>query len=139
MTNEEIRQTIVGRMAAFQGLEQSHIEYPNQPGIFAPPETGLWCRLNIRPGTAFMAGMAATPYTRKPGLIVIQCFARIRTGTRALTQLADALEAHFAYWRSGNLECLEASQVDVGDGSSVGNPSGSGFYQQNVSIPYRAG
>lgn len=139
MTNEEIRQAIVGRMAAFTGIEQTRIAYPNQPGIFTPPDTGLWCRLNINPAPAFMAGMAAKPYTRRPGLIVIQCFARIRTGIKGLAELADALDAHFAYWSQGDLECLEASAIDVGGGESVGNPSGSGFYQQNVNIAYRAG
>ncbi|MEI2416217.1 phage tail terminator-like protein [Orrella sp. JC864] len=131
MTYEEIRQAIVGRMAAFSGLEQSRIAYPNHPGIFAPPDEGLWCRLSIQPGPAFMAGMADRPYTRKPGLIVVQCFARERTGIKPLTELADALEVHFAYWRHGELECLEASHVDVGPAD--------GFYQQNVRVAYRAG
>ncbi len=166
MTNEEIRRTIVGRMATFQGLPQDRIVYPNQPGIYSPPpglkgyadesgapyvnaagaryvsndpDPGLWCRLNINPAPAFMAGMADRPYTRKPGLIVIQCFGRIRSGVRALSELADALEAHFAYWSNGDLECLEASHIDVGGSESVGNPAGTGFYQMNVVVSYRAG
>ena len=139
MTFDEIRTAIVTRATTFGGIEQARIEYPNQPGIFIPPDTGLWCRLSILHGTAFMAGMAAQPYTRKPGLISIQCFARIRTGTKELNQLADALEAHFAYWTSGGLECLEASQVNIGAGDTAGRPEGTGFYQINVNIAFRAG
>lgn len=131
MKYEDIRQAIVGRMAAFTGIEQARISYPNAPGVFTAPESGLWCRLGIQHATAHMAGMADRPYTRKPGLIVIQCFAREKTGIKGLAELADKLEEHFAYWESGDLECLEASQVDVG-------PS-NGFYQQNVRIAFRAG
>ena len=131
MTYEQIRALITARMVAFAGIEQARIDYPNQPTVFTPPDSGLWCRLNIQYATAFMAGMADRPYTRKPGQISIQCFARERTGTKAITELADALEAHFAYWMSGDLECMEASQAIAGEFE--------GFYQINVNIRFRAG
>jgi hypothetical protein len=131
MTYEQIRALITARMVAFTGIEQARIDYPNQPAVFTPPDAGLWCRLNIQYATAFMAGMADKPYTRKPGQISIQCFARERTGTKAITELADALEAHFAYWTSGDLESQEASQAIAGEYE--------GFYQINVNIRFRAG
>ncbi|MDF2643149.1 MAG: hypothetical protein K0R45_2422 [Pseudomonas sp.] len=131
MTFEQIRALITGRMVAFTGIDQARIDYPNQPEVFTPPPTGLWCRLNIQYASAFMAGMADRPHTRKPGQISIQCFARERTGTKAINELADALEAHFAYWMSGDLECMEASQVVAGEFE--------GFYQINVNIRFRAG
>ena len=131
MTYEQIRALITARMVAFAGIEQARIDYPNQPTVFTPPDSGLWCRLNIQYATAIMAGMADRPYTRKPGQISIQCFARERTGTKAITELADALEAHFAYWMSGDLECMEASQAIAGEFE--------GFYQINVNIRFRAG
>lgn len=131
MTYEQIRELISARMASFAGMTREQIDYPNQPTVFTPPDAGLWCRLNIQYATAFMAGMADRPYTRKPGQISIQCFARARTGTKAITELADALEAHFAYWMSGDLECMEASQVIAGEFE--------GFYQINVNIRFRAG
>lgn len=140
MTYEQIRAAVMERMAVFDGIEQKRVFYQNFPyppenldtsGVFKPPATGLWCRFNLQYATAFMAGMADRPYTRKPGQIVIQCFARARTGTLAITQLADALEAHFAYWMIGQLECMEATQVDAGEFN--------GFYQINVNIRFRAG
>lgn len=139
MTFEEIRQAIVGRMTAFQGITQDRIDYPNAPGVFTPPASGLWCRLNIQHGNGFMAGMADKPHTRRPGQIVIQCFERENTGIKALNTLADALCAQFEYWDSGDLECWEVSQVDVGTGDRAGNTAGTGFYQINVVIRFAAG
>jgi hypothetical protein len=130
MTYEDIRKLITARMVAFAGLPQESIDYPNAQ-TFTPPAEGLWCRLNIQHATAFMAGMADKPYTRKPGQISIQCFARLGTGMKALNVLSDQLEEHFAYWQSGDLECLEASQIPAGEFE--------GFYQVNVNIRFRAG
>ena len=93
MKYEDIRKAIIGRMATFAGLDQSRIAYPNAPGVFTPPDTGLWCRLGIQHATAFMAGMAADPYTRKPGLIIVQCFARERTGIKALAEAIKGFSA----------------------------------------------
>ena len=140
MTYEQIRELIISRADAFTGIEQKRIFYPNTPylpenldtsGIFKPPASGLWCRLNIQHATAFMAGMADKPYTRKPGQISVQCFARVGTGMKALNVLSDQLEAQFSYWQSGDLECLEASQIPAGEFE--------GFYQVNVNIRFRAG
>lgn len=131
MTYEDIRRAITGRMVSFPGIEQARIQYPNQPAVFEPPASGMWCRLNIQYASAFMAGMADKPYTRKPGQIVIQCFARVRTGIKGLNELADALEAHFSYWSQGDLECIETGQIDAGEFD--------GFYQINVVTRFRAG
>lgn len=140
MTYSEIYDAIILRMRAFTGIEQGRIYYPNAQlqakdkdtsGVFKPPAAGLWCRLHIGHATAFMAGMADQPYTRKPGIITVQCFARVQTGIKGLNELADALEAHFAYWSSGDLECIEVSQVDADEFE--------GFRQFNVNIRFRAG
>lgn len=130
MTYADIHKLIIDRMMTFTGLPLGSIDYPNAQ-LFKPPATGLWCRLNIQHGTAFMAGMADKPYTRKPGQISIQCFARVATGIKTLNVLADQLEAHFAYWASGDLEFDAASQVVAGESE--------GFYQINVNIRFRAG
>lgn len=131
MTYEQIRLAVTARMVAFAGIAQDRIDYPNQPTVFATPASGLWCRMTIQHATAFMAGMADKPYTRRPGLISIQCFARVHAGTKAINDLTDALIAHFAYWMSGDLECMEGSQVIAGEFE--------GFYQINVNIRFRAG
>ncbi len=131
MTYEQIRQAITTRMMAFTGIDSDSIELPNDSVRLDTTSKPLWCRLSIQNAEAHMAGMADRPYTRKPGLIVIQCFAREQTGMKALTELADKLEAHFAYWRTGDLECLEASMIPAG--------TRDGWVQVNVRIPFRAG
>ncbi|MHB0763171.1 hypothetical protein ACYCFC_02040 [Stutzerimonas sp. NM35] len=139
MTYEQIRVAIIARMASFQGLSQDRIDYPNQPGVFEPPEAGLWCRINLQYGRSFIAGMADVPCTRRPGQIVIQCFDRKDAGIKGLTKLTDDLCEQFEYWRTGNLECWEVSQVDVGVGDRAGNAAGTGFYQINIVIRFTAG
>ena len=140
MTYSEIYDAVILRMRAFTGIEQDRIYYPNAQfqakdkdtsGAFKPPASGLWCRLNIAYATPFMAGMADRPHTRKPGMIVVQCFAREQTGIKGLNALADALEAHFSYWSSGGLECIETGVVDADEFE--------GFRQYNVNVRFRAG
>ncbi len=140
MTYSEIYDAIILRMRSFAGIEQERIYYPNAQlqakdkdtsGSFKPPATGVWCYLHIGHATAFMAGMADRPYTRKPGIITVQCFTRVQTGIKALNELSDQLEAQFAYWSSGDLQCHEASQIDAGEFE--------GFYQINVNIRFSAG
>lgn len=145
MTYEEIRLAFIDRMMTFQGIEQSRIEYPNQEEQFDIPANGLWCRMHINYATAFMAGMADVPYTRKPGVMTVQCFTRLRSGVKELVGLADDLEAWFAYWSTGDLDCWEVSIVDVGQQGAVGGSQssaafgGAGFYQINVNIRFSAG
>lgn len=133
MTFEQIRATLLTRMLSFSGIEQSRVDYqlPEPSPRFTPPATGLWCRPTVQYSPSFMAGMADKPYTRKPGLFVVQCFARERAPEVPLLKLSDALETHFAYWSSGHLECLEATLINAGISD--------GFQQINVRIPFRAG
>lgn len=140
MTYSEIYDAIILRMRGFPGIAPDRIYYPNAQlqakdkdtsGLFKPPATGLWCRLNIAYATPFMAGMADKPHTRKPGMITVQCFDRQQVGVKSLNALADALEAHFSYWSTGYLECIETGVVDADEFE--------GFRQFNVNIRFRAG
>ena len=131
MTYEQIRLVLTQRMTEFNAVNADRICYPNQPEQFTPPHVGVWCRFDIQHAPSIMAGMADRPYTRRPGQIVVQCFDRQFAGPAGVTELADAVVGHFAYWRQGNLECLEASLVDVG--------TADGFIQKNVIIRFRAG
>lgn len=140
MTYSEIYDAIILRMRAFSGIAPDRIYYPNAQlqakdkdtsGLFKPPATGLWCRLNISYATPFMAGMADRPHTRKPGIITVQCFDRQQVGVKSLNALADALEAHFSYWSTGDLECIETGVVDADEFE--------GFRQFNVNVRFRAG
>ncbi len=128
MTLEQARQAIVDRMMSFTGISQDRIQYPNAPG-FTVPTKGVWCRLTITGGPSFIAGLGNKPCTRRTGNILIQCFARPNTGDRGVTELSDALLAHFEYYTTGQLEILQGQVQNLG--------SNGDFIQYNISINYR--
>ncbi len=127
MTLEQARQAIVDRMMSFTGISQDRIQYPNAPG-FTVPTKGLWCRLTIKGGSSFIAGLADTPCTRRTGNILIQCFARPNTGDQEITVLSVALLAHFEYFNFQHLQCWQGQAIDAGKDND--------FVQYNVTIGY---
>ncbi len=127
MTLEQARQAIVDRMMSFTGISQDRIQYPNAPG-FTVPTKGLWCRLTIKGGSSFIAGLADTPCTRRTGNILIQCFARPNTGDQEITVLSDALLTHFEYFSFQDLKCWQGQSIDTGKDAD--------FVQYNVTIGY---
>ncbi|MFX2324623.1 hypothetical protein [Acinetobacter baumannii] len=128
MTLEQTRQAIIEHMQAFTGIAQERIQYPNAPS-FTVPKEGIWCRLTIAGGPSFISGIADKPCTRRTGNILIQCFARPNTGDREITELSDALLAHFEYFSVEHLECLNGQSIFVGQDAD--------FIQYNVTIGYR--
>ncbi|MGK3622476.1 hypothetical protein ACSLGU_01875 [Acinetobacter sp. A11] len=128
MTLEQARQAIVDRMMSFTGISQDRIQYPNAPS-FTVPTKGLWCRLAISGGPSFIAGLSDSPCTRRTGNILIQCFVRPNTGDREITELSDALLAHFEYFSIEHLECLNGQSIFVGQDAD--------FVQYNVSVQFR--
>jgi len=128
MTLEQTRQAIISRMQSFTGIAQDRIQYPNAPG-FKVPKDGIWCRLTIAGGPSFTSGIADKPCTRRTGNIMIQCFDRLHTGEKAITELSDALLAHFEYFSIDHLECLQGQAINAGKDSE--------FIQYNVSVQFR--
>ncbi|MDX8223051.1 phage tail terminator-like protein [Acinetobacter pittii] len=128
MTLEQARQAIVDRMMTFTGISQERIHYPNALS-FTVPKEGIWCRLTIAGGPSFISGIADKPCTRRTGNILIQCFARPNTGDREITELSDALLAHFEYFSVEHLECL--------NGQSIYSGQDADFVQYNITIGYR--
>ncbi len=128
MTLEQTRQAIIEHMQAFTGIAQERIQYPNAPS-FTVPKEGIWCRLTIAGGPSFISGIADKPCTRRTGNILIQCFARPNTGDREITELSDALLAHFEYFSVEHLECL--------NGQSIYSGQDADFVQYNITIGYR--
>lgn len=56
---EELRATIIGRMLAFTGIEQSRIDYQSPLVRFEPPADGLWCRVSIQTVRPITQGLCA--------------------------------------------------------------------------------
>ncbi|WP_322976603.1 phage tail terminator-like protein [Acinetobacter pittii] len=128
MTLEQTRQAIIEHMQAFTGIGQERIQYPNAPE-FNVPKDGVWCRLAIVGGPSFISGIADKPCTRRTGNIMIQCFARHRSGVKGVTELSDALLQHFEYFTLDHLECLHGQSNFIGQDAD--------FIQYNVKIGYK--
>jgi len=134
MTLEQIRAIIIVRMKEWIGLPRKDITYPNdQDGPFDPEGRTLWARLAHVPGLASSPEIGAGPVVRRTGLVIIQLFVPLDTGDLAITRAADTLVTHFQFYTApeAQFECLEASAAVIGD-------EGNGWWQVNVSIPYRA-
>lgn len=128
MSLEQTRKAIIDRMQSFTGIAQDRIQYPNAPGFNVPKE-GLWCSLTIAGGPSFTSGVADKPCTRRTGNIMIQCFARHRSGVKGVTELSDALLQHFEYFTLDHLECLHGQSNFIGQDAD--------FIQYNVTIGYK--
>lgn len=108
MTTSQARKAINDRIKAFTGLDQSKIQWFNQPN-FTPPTTGVWSRVTIQYADSVQAGIHFGTLERDFGIINIMCFARKGTGDIDLTTLADNWRAHFKGWSSTFLEITQTN------------------------------
>lgn len=134
MTFEQIRAIVTGRMAQWAGIPASAVDYPNNPqGPFDPAGKPIWARLADAPGLASAPEVGIGPCVRRTGIIMVQLFVPSYKGTLAITKAADTLVQHFEYYSApeGPLDFFAASPSVVGD-------EGNGWYQVNISLPYRA-
>ncbi|AVD89657.1 MULTISPECIES: phage tail terminator-like protein [Pseudomonas] len=134
MTFEQIRAVIIGRMQQWAGIPADAIDYPNNPqGPFSPAGKPIWARLADVPGLSSTPEVGNGPSVRRTGIVIVQLFVPSNKGNLAITKAADTLVQHFEYYSApeGPLDFFAASPSVVGD-------EGNGWYQVNVSIPYRA-
>ncbi|MCX5511330.1 phage tail terminator-like protein [Pseudomonas sp. BJa3] len=133
MTFEQIRAIVIGRMAQWTGIPADAVDYPNPPKSFDPAGRSIWARLSDIPGLSSAPEVGIGPCVRQTGIVVIQLFVPSYSGTLAITKAADTLVQHFQFYSdpTGPFECYAASASAIGD-------DGHGWYQVNLSIPYRA-
>ena len=132
MTFDEIRIAIESRMVAWDGVPVAYDGAPNGPSVDAAiANQEPWARLTIQHGDSFVAGLGSEPCVRRPGLIMCQVFTKDNQGSRQAYQIADSLVEHLEFWRTDHLETLASSVRRAG-------PS-DGWYQLNVSTPFRVG
>lgn len=133
MTFEQIRQIVITRMTQWAGIPTDSVDYPNSPRPFDPAGKPIWARLADVPGLSSAPEVGVGPCMRRTGLIIIQLFVPTYNGTLIITRAADTLVQHFEFYSdpSGPFDCYSASASVVGD-------DGHGWYQVNVSVPYRA-
>lgn len=133
MTFEQIRAVVIGRMQQWAGIPAANVDYPNNAAPFDPAGKTIWARLADIPGLSSTPEVGNGPSVRRTGALVIQLFVPTYKGTLAITKAADTLVQHFEYYSApeGPLDFFAVSPNVIGD-------DGNGWYQVNVSIPYRA-
>ena len=116
------RQSIESRLNA--NWKATPVAYDNV--AFDPPNDSEWIRLNILNGES--GYRAINNEKRHLGLIVIQCFAPINTGTSTLRGYADSLIGIFEDQKFNDIVCRVGGITPVVSTDTL--------YQINVTIPY---
>ncbi|MDM4271074.1 phage tail terminator-like protein [Klebsiella oxytoca] len=129
MTLTEIRNAVISRMTAQTAIAADAVDYPNGP-IFDPSGRDIWARFTNISGQAGTNEIGAGPVVHRTGVIIIQLFVPIYTGTILITQTADQLTQHFEFQNDGRLSYFAVSVVPAGEAD--------GWSQLNLQIPYRA-
>lgn len=140
MTNTQVLRAILAHIGKFTGMTKANIQLANNPLVdgkpFEPPEKELWAKITVNNAGKFITGMGDKPCTRTTGIIFIQLFAPLNTGTDALSQLADKWAEHMEFYKIDHLELHEANIIDAGHSSAIGDPSSMSYYQYNVNVAY---
>ena len=126
MNNALIESMIDSHMRSWANFQPER--YATDNVNFKPP-LGTWYRLTVQHGINLMVGMADTPCTRELGAVVVQIFYPNNQNTLSAKRLADQIGSHFQYYRTGKLEFMTASVINV--------PERENGYQINVRIPFR--
>lgn len=130
MTLTEIRNAIISRMTAQTAIAKKDVIYQNDKP-FDSSGKAICARLTIKSGLAGSQEIGNGPIVHRTGMAFIQIFVPLSTGTLLITQTADKLRELFENQTDGRLDYFAVSADDIGD-------DGHGWYQLNLSIPYRA-
>lgn len=112
----------------FDASRKSIPNRPKQP----IPTSGRWLRLrDIEFVLHKVASIGSEPCTRRTGVIVIDVFERLDSGTKRITELTDALEEWFGLWTATNFWTDPANTVNKpNDGDK------NGYYLSTVYVPF---
>ncbi|TCW07738.1 uncharacterized protein DUF4128 [Raoultella sp. BIGb0138] len=129
MTLTEIRHAVISRMAAQTAIASESVDYPNGP-VFDPSGRSIWARLTNISGQAGATEIGAGPVVHRTGVLIIQLFVPVGSGTLLISQTADRLTELFEFQDDGKLSYFAVSAVPAGETD--------GWSQLNLQIPYRA-
>lgn len=129
MTLTEIRNAVISRMAAQTAIASDAVDYPNGP-VFDPSNRDIWARLTNIAGQAGATEIGDGPVVHRTGLLIIQLFVPVGSGTLLISRTADQLTELFEFKDDGKLSYFAVSSVPAGETD--------GWLQLNLQIPYRA-
>lgn len=140
MNNTQAMQAILARVGAFTGMPKANIQLANNPLVggkpFEPPSNEIWAKITVSNAGSHIASIGDKPCKRTVGIIFIQLFAPLNSGTLELSRLADLWAEHMEFYKVDHLELREANIIDAGHSSAIGDPSTMSFYQYNVNVSY---
>lgn len=96
---------------------------------FKPPKKGVWGRVTVLGGINHINSVSDEPCVLEVGTLIVQLFTAENSGTVEIKTQADSLAKHLKAKQLERLELLAPSIINVGNSD--------GFYQVNVSVPYR--
>ena len=132
MDFEEIRSIIETRMATFIGAPVAFDNAGNQSDVKAAIDAKTpWVRLTINHGQSLTSSIGDGPCITRTGLIQVQIFTPVLTGTKQAANIADSLAALLQNWQSGKLTTRAASLNRTGPND--------GWYNYVISIPFLGG
>ncbi len=105
------------------------VDYPNGP-VFDPSNRDIWARLTNIAGQAGATEIGDGPVVHRTGLLIIQLFVPVGSGTLLISRTADQLTELFEFKDDGKLSYFAVSAVPAGETD--------GWLQLNLQIPYRA-
>lgn len=129
MTLTEIRNAVISRMTAQTAIASDAVDYPNGP-VFNPSGRDIWARFTNISGQAGANEIGDGPVVHRTGVLIIQLFVPVGSGTLLISQTADQLTKHFEFQNDGRLSYFAVSVVPAGEAD--------GWSQLNLQIPYRA-
>ena len=113
MTLTEIRNAVISRMAAQTAIASDAVDYPNGP-VFDPGGRDIWARLTNIAGQAGATEIGDGPVVHRTGLLIIQLFVPVGSGTLLISRTADQLTELFEFKDDGKLSYFAVSAVPAG-------------------------
>ena len=102
MTLTEIRNAVISRMTAQTAIASDAVDYPNGP-IFDPSGRSIWARFTNISGQAGANEIGAGPVVHRTGVLIIQLFVPVGSGTLLISRTADQLTELFEFKDDGKL------------------------------------
>lgn len=127
------RRILEGEFQTNWDLNDGIVEYEGVP--FSQPTNASWLRFTIVNGESNRITCGDSALYRSMNIIVVQIFVLKDKGARLVTTLADRVadifrDQEYTTGSGGVITCYTPSLRMVGT-------DGKGFYQGNVSIPYK--
>lgn len=116
------------RYTMLEYLEGKGVPMQGRNRKFDPPEDKIWARFSTVGGEGSF-GELGHKWIRQRGVVVIQLFAPLNTGTADIDALAEDIKETFSGSTYGYLELAAGSWNEV--------PTTTDFYHINVNLPYR--